>query len=147
MRSVYSRLNEAHTMQLVALRTSIPVPKIYCAFERAGRAYIVMKRIDGEMLQGGWTRRSDASKAQKFKQLHGIIQELRYVRPPDDVGVASTSGGPIDDRRWLTKSLWGPFTTVSEFYTELRNGIDTQTYSEADRALAPRPRRPFYLSL
>lgn len=93
----FTRLAEAHTMQLVASRTSIPVPKIYCAFERAG--------------------------------------QTRHVIPPDGVGVASTSGGPIYDCRLPTRSFWGPFATVYDFYTELRNGIDMRVCSEAGDTL------------
>ena len=46
-------LPEASTMQFLAQKTSIPVPKIYCAFTRKGWTYIVMEQIHGEMAGRG----------------------------------------------------------------------------------------------
>src|SRR4051812_18927791 len=41
-------LPEASAMQFIAEHTSIPVPKIYCAFTRKGWTYIAMEQIKGE---------------------------------------------------------------------------------------------------
>ncbi|KAI3399148.1 hypothetical protein diail_7727 [Diaporthe ilicicola] len=120
----FTRLAEASAMLFVAKHTtSVPVPKVYSAFERDGRAYIVMERIDGENLADGWNARSDESKASILGQLKAIVEELRGIQPPPRVGVANVDGGPIFDHRLPCKSLWGPFSTIHGFHQELRGGI------------------------
>lgn len=119
----FTRLAEASAMQFVAQHTSVPVPKVYSAFERDGRAYIIMERIDGENLAEGWNRRSDESKARILEQLKTIVQELRAIQPPSSIGVANVDRGPIFDHRLPCKSLWGPFPTIRDFHQELRGGI------------------------
>lgn len=49
----FTTLSEAAAMQFIARNTSIPVPKVYCAFTRKARTYIVMERIQGETLGQG----------------------------------------------------------------------------------------------
>lgn len=46
-RGVQNDLSEAATMQFIRGHTSIPVPKVYCAFRRRDRRYIVMEKISG----------------------------------------------------------------------------------------------------
>jgi hypothetical protein len=43
-------LSEASTMRFIAKHTSIPVPKIFCAFTHRGWTYIVMERIEGDIV-------------------------------------------------------------------------------------------------
>jgi hypothetical protein len=75
-------LPEASTMRFIAQNTSIPVPKIYCAFTRKGRTYIAMERINGEMLGRTWVKRSDESKAKILQQLKRMVDEMRNIPPP-----------------------------------------------------------------
>lgn len=49
----FIHLSEAAAIQFVARYASIPVPKVYCAFTRKARTYIVMERIQGETLGQG----------------------------------------------------------------------------------------------
>lgn len=120
----FTTLAEAHAMQFVAQHTSIPVPKVYCAFTRKGRTYIVMSKVDGQMLGQGWVARSEESKARILAQLKRMTEELRGITPPEGVGVANVNGGPIYDPRLPRKSLWGPFKAVQDFHKELRDGAD-----------------------
>ncbi|KAL1866866.1 hypothetical protein Daus18300_006569 [Diaporthe australafricana] len=122
----FTRLAEASAMLFVARHTtSVPVPRVYSAFERDGRAYIVMERIDGENLADGWNGRPGESKARILEQLKAIVEELRAIKPPPGVGagVANVDGGPIFDHRLPCRSLWGPFPTIRDFHQELRGGI------------------------
>lgn len=112
-------LSEANTMRFIASHTSIPVPKVYCAFTHRGSHYILMERILGETVASRWRMLSDTSKLSIFAQLKQMIQELRSVPGPTD-GVSSTSGGPIHDCR-IQQSSWGPFRTITDFYLSLRN--------------------------
>jgi hypothetical protein len=75
-------LPEASTMRFMAQNTSIPVPKVYCAFTRKGRTYIAMGRINGEMLGRRWVERSDESKAKILRQLEGMVDEMRNIPLP-----------------------------------------------------------------
>ena len=43
----FQHLSDAAAMQFIASHTSVPVPKVYCAFHRKGTTYIVMSRIAG----------------------------------------------------------------------------------------------------
>ncbi|CAH0016606.1 unnamed protein product [Clonostachys rhizophaga] len=43
-------LTEAATMEFVAAKTSLPVPRVHCAFVRRGMTYIVMERIKGDVI-------------------------------------------------------------------------------------------------
>ena len=43
-------LSETSAMHFIAQHTSIPVPKVHCAFVRRDSSYIVMEHIDGEMI-------------------------------------------------------------------------------------------------
>jgi len=51
--SVSGSLNEAVALRFVASRTSVPVPKVYCAFQHRGVKYILMERIKGSMIREG----------------------------------------------------------------------------------------------
>ncbi|KAH9883044.1 hypothetical protein J1614_000411 [Plenodomus biglobosus] len=116
-------LNEATTMQFVAKHTSIPVPRVYCAFAKQNRAYIVIKRIHGEPIGAGWYKRSEESKAKILDQLKKMIEEMRSITPREDIGVAHVDGGPSYDPRLPGKSNhFGPFRTIQDFHRHLRGG-------------------------
>lgn len=46
----YGDLAEANTMQFIASKTSIPVPRVHCAFVDKGQTYIAIERIRGTTL-------------------------------------------------------------------------------------------------
>ncbi|KAI1374868.1 kinase-like domain-containing protein [Hypoxylon crocopeplum] len=122
----FTTLAEANTIQFISRNTSIPVPDIYCAFEHAGRTYIVMEKIIGQNLWYGWFQRSEASKRRILEQLRAIAVQLHGLKPPQDIGVANVNGGPIYDQRLPNKSCWGPFKSIQDFHRELRNGVETE---------------------
>ncbi|KAI0120600.1 kinase-like domain-containing protein [Xylariales sp. AK1849] len=130
----FTTLAEANAMQFVSKNTSIPVPRIICAFEHAGRAYIVMERIFGQNLAQGWAARSEASKALIHEQLRSIVLQLRSITPPKNIGVANIHGGPVYDQRFPKQSSWGPFKTIQDFHRELRNGIDVEHHEDSSLA-------------
>lgn len=128
---------EASTMQFIASNTSIPVPKIYCAFTRKGKTYTAMERINGDILGRGWVKRSSESKAKLLVQLKGKVDEMRMIRPPAGQGVANIDGGPIWDCRLPQTSqqyLHGPFATTPDFHVHLR-GATRQTHILTSRSL------------
>ncbi|RAK97680.1 kinase-like protein [Aspergillus ibericus CBS 121593] len=119
-------LSEASTMRFIAEHTSIPVPKVYCAFTHSERTYIVMERIKGHMIGRGWPKRPDQSKAELLSQLAKYITEMRQLQPPEGMGVASVDGGSVFDIRLpgpRDSFRLGPFDTVQDFHRRLRLGV------------------------
>lgn len=130
-------LSEARTMRFVSKNTSIPVPKVYCAFRHKHRMYILMEKIDGQPLSSGWCHRSSASQSQILEQLRSLLQQLRTLSVEQVVGVSSIDGGPIYDPRLPVKSVWGPFTTIRDFHRELRNNIEMENVTDDAAAEMP----------
>lgn len=116
-------LSEADAMQFIGSNTSIPVPKVYCAFEQKGIAYIVMSRLPGSPIGQNWSKRSDQSKARLLEQLKGYIQEMRTLKPPTS-GVKGVNGSKLYDMR-IPGGVhgFGPFDTVRDFHSFLTSGI------------------------
>ncbi|OJJ96598.1 hypothetical protein ASPACDRAFT_54471 [Aspergillus aculeatus ATCC 16872] len=118
-------LTNTSAMRFISQNTSIPVPKIFCAFTRSGVTYIVMKRIKGDIIGNGWVRRSEESKAKLLSALAKTIREMRDLRPPEGMGVASVDGGSLHDCRISGPSLdFGPFATIQDFHRHLRMGLE-----------------------
>lgn len=117
-------LSEASTLHFISKHTSIPVPKVYCAFVYSGRTYIVMERIKGDIIASGWLKRSEESRARLLSQLKTMILEMRELQPPENRGVASVDGGSIFDSRISGSLRHGPFGTIQDFHRHLRMGME-----------------------
>lgn len=112
-------------MRFIAKHTSIPVPKVYCAFTCGERTYIVMERIDGEMVGNGWRFRSAESQKRILLQLKQMVDEMRSLPAPGP-GVANVDGGPLFEERIPGTSLrHGPFRNIQEFHKHLREGVES----------------------
>ena len=110
-------------MQFITSHTSIPVPKIYCAFVHKRSTYIVMERIRGEMLAKEWSSIPENSREKIFAQLRTMVNEMRVLLAPT-AAVANVLGGPLYDPRFPGTSLTiGPFQTIHDFHLFLRNGM------------------------
>ncbi len=132
----FQHLSEAATMQFIADHTSIPVPKVYCAFSRKGRTFIVMERINGDYVGNAWLRRSKESREVLLQQLKGLVAEMRSIAPPADAGVASVTGGTLYDIRLPDtpggRARFGPFKTILDFHRYLRRDTETNAYQCAE---------------
>lgn len=134
-----TNLSEASAMRFIAHHTSIPVPKVICAFKHGDKTYIVMERIEGTVVGRGWRLRSDESKTKILSQLKSMIQELRSLSPPPGTVIGNVDGGPFSDCRISGSSLThGPFSTVSEFHDHLRGGLQfhPNLYPEVKQLIA-----------
>ncbi|KAJ5361944.1 Aminoglycoside phosphotransferase [Penicillium brevicompactum] len=110
-------------MQFIAQHTSIPVPKVKCAFTRSGMTYIVMERIKGDMIGHGWVYRSEESEAKLLLQLTENVRQLRDLQPPEDNKIASVNGGSLYDCRLPGSVIrFGPFDNIQDFHRHLREG-------------------------
>ncbi|KAJ9636922.1 hypothetical protein H2204_005068 [Knufia peltigerae] len=117
-------LSEARTLQFVRQHTSIPTPKVYCAFERKGITYIVMKKLRGRSLAVSWKDLSDSSRGKILHRLRELVLEMRSVPAPGNE-IAGVDGGTLWDCR-LPCGLerFGPFADNDDFHRFLRNGVD-----------------------
>ncbi|KAI6988861.1 hypothetical protein KC360_g7126 [Hortaea werneckii] len=120
-------------MEFVSNNTSIPVPKVYQAFERKGRVYIVMEKIKAANVGNMWSSLSQASRERIFQQLRPMIEELRTLQPPKGMGVANVDGGPIFDPRLPTQSEWGPFGGIDDFHKALVDHQDIGSVVDEDQ--------------
>ncbi|RAK96310.1 kinase-like protein [Aspergillus ibericus CBS 121593] len=126
-------LTEAATMRFIAQNTSIPVPKVHCAFTHRGCSYIVMERIQGDMIGVGWVYRSEESKTKLLTQLKKMVQEIRELRPPEGVGVSSVNGGSLFDCRLPRGCLrFGPFLSIQHFHRYLREDMELDPGLDSD---------------
>lgn len=123
-------LAEAHAMRLVAEHTSIPVPKVHCAFVHRNATYIVMSRIEGDMACYRWLDRPEESKAKVLAQLRLMVAQLRAVPAPEGAGVNNVVGGPFYDPRLPSSLFWGPFPSVRKFHEALVDNIDLEARYE-----------------
>ncbi|KAK3299899.1 serine/threonine protein kinase [Chaetomium fimeti] len=123
-RGPFAHLTEAATLRYLAEKTSIPVPRLHCAFVHNNRASIVMERLQGVTLGVAWKSLSNAQRAAIFEQLKSIFRELRSLPPPPGVGIESCVGGSLRDSRIPRSSpRFGPFKTVQEFHLWLREDL------------------------
>ncbi|MCJ1246430.1 hypothetical protein MMC30_003637 [Trapelia coarctata] len=127
----FQHISEAATMQFVAEHTSIPVPRVKCAFKHRKTTYIVMERINGEILGHGWSARSKESKTKILSQLRAMNVELHEIPPPKKIGVANVDGGSLYDGRLPANPSgsvrFGPFESVEDFHLFLRRGFTAHT--------------------
>ncbi|KAI0868104.1 kinase-like protein [Hypoxylon argillaceum] len=133
--SACTTLAEAHAMRFVANNTSIPVPKVYCAFVHNDQVCIVMERVDGHSVARDWEWRPEWSRARILIQLKNMIQQLRDIPHPDaQYAVSNSIEGPIFDERLPGEMPKGPFPTVDDFHRELRQNFELD---EVNMALFP----------
>lgn len=122
----FATLAEAETLHFIAQNTTIPVPKVYCAFKRKRHTYIVMRRIEGQNLWHEWVHRPRESKDKILRSLSAIVQQLQNLPNSRKNGVCNISGGPVYDQRLPDKSFWGPFPSIQDFHAQLSDGLATR---------------------
>jgi hypothetical protein len=117
-------LSEASTMRYISAHTSIPMPKVFCAFQYGSWTYILMERIHGDKVGRGWVNRSMESKATILSQLRQMVQEMRSLPPHQGCCISNIDGGSLYDCRIPGPSLrFGPFSNIQDFHSHLRGGI------------------------
>ncbi|KAI9449805.1 kinase-like domain-containing protein [Boletus coccyginus] len=117
------QMSEAFALQYIAMNTTIPVPRVHCAFVHRGLTYIAMERIHGDSLAKVWYSLSANSKERIFAQLRNMVNEMRALPAPGP-GISNAVGGPLYDPRFPgTSKTIGPFQSIRDFHTFLRNSI------------------------
>jgi aminoglycoside phosphotransferase (APT) family kinase protein len=118
------QLSEASTLRFIAEKTSIPVPKVYCAFEYKGMRFILMERAKGKRIVDVWDKTPSATRELLLRQLKGYFEELRNIPHPRPGAVCGVDIGPHFDRR-MDKDIrgFGPFANERDFNNFLRCGV------------------------
>jgi hypothetical protein len=117
------RLAEALTVDFLAKNTSIPVPRIFAAFEdsKTRTRYILMSRLKGTPLNEAWDKMPEKTRVNVLAQLRAYMSEVRAVAPPRPGHVGSFDYTPLWDDR-IFGSSYGPFTSPEEFHLAARAG-------------------------
>ncbi|WPB04332.1 uncharacterized protein RHO25_008978 [Cercospora beticola] len=117
-------LTEAASMLYIAANTSIPVPKVHCAFKSEGKVYLVMEKVRGENMYKAWEQLAESERERLLAQLKELLEQMRSLQPPTGTGVQSCVGGSLHDSRIPHgKPRFGPFKTIQEFHLWLRDGL------------------------
>ncbi|TWU77763.1 hypothetical protein ED733_008648 [Metarhizium rileyi] len=83
-RSVH--LTEAATLKYLFESTSVPVPRVYCAFVHKNRAYMVMERMNGHTPSKALGVLTEEARGRMFAKLKHILNELQSLPPPSPAG-------------------------------------------------------------
>jgi aminoglycoside phosphotransferase len=122
---------EAKTIQFVQRNTQIPVPRIIVSATGIWNHYMLMKRVDGELLHSTWNRLSQQQQSHVVDQLRLMVEQLRSLPPPQPSSVSALNNAPCLDARVAGSRTFGPFTTVAEFHDHLAD-VSTFYMDEAD---------------
>ena len=117
------RLAEALTIDFLAKNTSVPVPRIFTAFEDPDtrNRYILMSRVKGIPLHEAWHHMPQKVRDDVLAQLRAYMSEVRALKPPNPGQVGSFDYTPLWDDR-IFAGAFGPFASPEEFHFAVRAG-------------------------
>jgi len=110
---------EAKTIQFIQRNTKIPVPHIIVSATGIWHHYMLMKRVDGELLHFTWDRLSQSQQSHVIDQLRFMVEQLRSLPTPQPPSVSALNNAPCLDARVAGSRTFGPFTTVAGFHDHL----------------------------
>lgn len=119
------RLSEAFALQLVAANTSVPVPKVFCAFTRKGITYIFMEYIVGVPLNEVWDEMSKEDQERIVGELKGYFEQLRQIPRPRPGTICTAAGDDHPVCPYRTPNIEkgaGPWQNEEDFNVFLRSG-------------------------
>ncbi|KAM5450603.1 hypothetical protein MaudCBS49596_004134 [Microsporum audouinii] len=111
---------EATTINFIrAACPQVPVPEALDAWEEGegedAVGHLAMSRMPGAMLSKCWLTMEQPQCERVFKDLEGILQQLRAIEIPTTALIGAVDGGPAADVRARHAEFGGPFTAESEF--------------------------------
>lgn len=134
----YTDFSEAATIEFIRKHTSIPVPKVYCAFRRGGKTYIMMESIPVMLAAACWERLTEELKKSLLGQLREMISEMRRIPVPSS-RIANVDGCSLWDCR-IHSSLYrfGAFENTQTLHSSLRNWIEKgpPEYPDVDKMIS-----------
>ncbi|KAJ5109907.1 hypothetical protein N7532_002552 [Penicillium argentinense] len=112
------RAHEAQTLQFIAAKTTIPVPKVHNIHYEDGKVMaIVMDYIPGKRLDEAWDTLDSHQKLSIANELHSYLSQLRKLKG-DYIGaigrgqaiigqISSLEGGPFDSEQQFNEFILG----------------------------------------
>lgn len=118
--------NEIDAMGYVRSHTSVPVPKVFTAYEQPdGAIHILMEFVPGD---GPDHANMTLDQIKAFDQeLAGYLQQLRSLEPPEEGFIGSVSLGLLMDHR-LGQNRFSLFKNMPGFHNYLRLGGTLETW-------------------
>lgn len=114
----FVQLSETATLRYLRNMTTIPVPKVYCAFRRWDRTFILIEHIDGEPIGKNWASRSKAENKSLILQLKNVLIQMRSIPHPRPGTLATADMQPLyDPRCWKGYLGFGPVANESDSTT------------------------------
>ncbi|KFY44748.1 hypothetical protein V494_01339 [Pseudogymnoascus sp. VKM F-4513 (FW-928)] len=143
---MYTHRNEIEAIEYVRNHTSVPVPKVFEAYEQPdGRIHILMEFLPGD--GPDYTNMTPDEIKAFGKELAGYLQQLRSLEPPEEGFIGSVSLGSSTDHR-VGHIRFGPFHSVSDFHDYLRLGgfLESWEYDPMVKKIHSRP-EPYKVKL
>jgi len=98
-------IREAEETAYVARHTSVPVSKVYCAFQKRNVTYILIGRIKGVSARKIWSPISAKERERLRTQLRVFLAELRSLPPPKPGHIGDINYSKLyDDRN--RRGIW-----------------------------------------
>jgi hypothetical protein len=72
-------MTEVESMTFIRQYTTIPVPKVLNAYEKAGCLYILMEFVEGDMLEQAWPNLSSSQRSVIMSELKDYIRQMRQI--------------------------------------------------------------------
>jgi hypothetical protein len=130
-------------MQLLALKTSVPVPRVDRVGQRGDSGYVLMSEIEGQPLADVWTDLQPGARTAIIQELRGYILEWRAL-PADYYGAMGHR--PCQDifskhypMRGGPKIDYGPYKTRSEYNAGIKRALQMsrppETFDSRDEPL------------
>lgn len=120
---------EAQTIHFIQKHTQIPLPRVILSVSGIWNHYMLMKHVDGELLQSKWKGLSREQRENVINQLRSIVEQLRSLPTPQPPAVSALNNKPCLDGRVAGNRTFGPFRTVAEFHDHL---IDVSKFYMAE---------------
>jgi hypothetical protein len=115
-------MSEAEALMFVAARTRVPVPEVFSAYTIGDVGFILMSKVDGELLSSCIDSMTPESRHVVADQLKVYVREWRTL---GSTFLGSVDGGSCPDilfnHPWDYKSTkaYGPFDTLGKYNSGL----------------------------
>ncbi|GAM88607.1 hypothetical protein ANO11243_066410 [Dothideomycetidae sp. 11243] len=114
---------DARNSPFLGSLTSIPLPVIHNEWEDNGRYFMLLERIQDEILEEAWPNLTAEDKSRIAQQVADYIGQLRKLQSPKMCGI---DGGPLfSDFLFLAgfENPHGPFTSTHEIRTDMEQAM------------------------
>ncbi|KAK6516237.1 hypothetical protein TWF506_006146 [Arthrobotrys conoides] len=119
--------SEAETLRLLCSKTSIPVPQVHEFYEKNGRGFLRMSKIEGTPLIDVWGEWTREKRDKVISQLRGYIQQLQGLTSDYFGAVGGRACEDVFFTHWNPSSQkilrYGPYSSRQEYNEGLVEAI------------------------